>query len=211
VTATDASGTPVTGIAIAATASDTSVAKVCGLSSSQVAVCASSSNGSGRPGRAVIIASTTTYGVTVADTVPVDVTPPLWAPVLIKLQELSAGGASVLSFVPSAITVAPGGTVTWINWRLQGSTGQPVDVTFDDSSNVSAPDTTGIVNCRLLNFPTPGGGSGNIPAFGDTTSTFQRTANMCRARRFNVPGTYLYQSVLTGARGTVVVTTGLTN
>ena len=50
-----------TDIAIEVISSDTTIVQVCGVSSIEVGLCASLSNGSGRPGRARIIASTTSY------------------------------------------------------------------------------------------------------------------------------------------------------
>ena len=89
-----------------------------------------------------------------------------------------------------------------------GGVGEPIDLVFDDSAAVAAPDTTaGALNCAFFGFPTTGGGSGNIAAFGDTTTTVQ-TADMCRARTFPQPGVYPYHSTLTGAAGTIVVTDG---
>ena len=205
--ATDASGSPVTGIAMAVTSSDTTVAQICGVNPDVVQVCAAGLGTNGHPGRVRVIATTTTYGVTVADTVVVTVTMPLFTWVELKSHSVAIGSAVTPSFGPSSITVAPGATVLWINAGIIGSPRQQVDVTFDDSANVVAADTT-YLNCHVLGFPATGSGTGNIAAFGDTSTTTV-SAQGCRARRFNVASTYHYHSVLTGATGTVVVTTGI--
>lgn len=210
VVATNAMGDTLTDLALEVASSDTTIAKMCGVSSVQVDVCASMSNGSGRPGRVRIIASTTTYGVTVADTMQVSVTPPIFTWVLAQRQVQRPGGPALPMFSPGSITVAPGATVLFFNTPIFGfgGVGEPIDVVFDDSAAVAAPDTTaGALNCSFFGFPTTGGGSGNIAAFGDTTTTVQ-TADMCRARTFPQPGVYPYHSTLTGAAGTIVVTDG---
>ncbi len=135
-----------------------------------------------RPGRVAILASTTAYGVRKADTVVYTITNPVAQTVL-----LLADKSAAVRFSPSEVTIAAGGIVVWWN-----GTGRDADVVFDDPTNVAEDD--------LLCFC----GSGNIPAFGDTTGTGGVFDGM-RARRFPVAGTYRYRSPITGASGAITV------
>lgn len=144
-----------------------------------------------RPGQARIVASTTAYGMTAADTVAFTVTPPVVQGVV---SAPDGGGA----FTPSEVTLRPGGYVFWLNM-----TSAPVDVTFDDPSAVGevAPlcDRLGVQFC----------GGGNIPAFWDGEHGTFGDGESVRARQFPLPGTYTYRNTLTGATGKIVVTDSL--
>jgi plastocyanin len=193
VQATDSAGTSIPGLAIACSASDPTVASV---ECSQISGL--------RPGRVLLYATATAYGVTLVDTLPFTITNPLRGDVTIAMRSTGLGGAPHPVFEPSEITIAPGGAVVWAN-----STGQPVDVTFDDPTNVTERAT---VRC-ILGTADPGG-TGDIPAFGDTTTAkvgnvpVPSAAN-CRSRRFPAPGVYPYYSPLTGATGRIIVATGV--
>lgn len=168
VTALDTSGAEIQNIAVAFWSADTTIATV---------------DQSGylrgvRPGTVAIAASTSVYGVSMADTVVYTITNP-------TVQTVHIEGASSPPFEPSEVTIAAGGRVMWLN-----ATGRDVDVVFDDPANV-AEDST-LCFC----------GSGNIEAFGDTTGV---GFDGFRARRFRVAGTYRYHSTITGAEGTVTV------
>src|SRR5690606_22686744 len=129
-----------------------------------------------RPGTVAISASTSAYGVSMADTVVYTITYP-------TAQTVHIEGASSPPFEPGEVTIAAGGRVLWLN-----ATGRDVDVVFDDPANVTEDST--LCFC----------GSGNIEAFGDTTGVGY---DGFRVRRFRVPGTYHYRSTITGAEGTV--------
>jgi plastocyanin len=146
----------------------------------------------GRLGSVPIVASTTAYGVTRADTGVFTVALPIYNVVQIK-----AGSSGTLGFGPSEVAIRPGGYAVW-----QNLTSEPVDVTFDapDAAAEAGPLCTN-VDARLC-------GAGNIPAFdnSDTVRTgFGGFIVGVRARQFVQPGTYTYHSTQTGATGRIVV------
>lgn len=135
-----------------------------------------------RPGIVKISATTTAYGITKADTVPFAITMPTGQVVLIQ-KSTTPGGPPVV-FSPSQVTIAVGGRIIWIN-----ATGSNADVTFDDPTNVAEDFMCGC-------------GSGNIPAFGDTTGV---GFALPKYRIFTAPGRYPYHDTITGASGEIVV------
>lgn len=145
-----------------------------------------------QPGEATIVANATIYGVPVADTVTFTIIPRIKAEVDMHLRPTTLGGPLAPAFEPRDLTISVGGAVLWRN-----GTGRPMDVTFDDPTNVTA--TSAPLTCGTGDA----GGAGNIPAYGDTTSAFSITN--CRSRRFMAPGVYSYHSTATGAAGRITV------
>lgn len=144
-----------------------------------------------RPGTTDIVATTTVYGISRSDTVTYAITMPTFKLVVARhASEVGAdpnGPARV--FLPSEVTIAAGGTVSFIN-----ATGRGMDVIFDDPAGVAEDP----LFCAC--------GAGDIPVYGDTTAT--GTANgwdTFRSRKFPVAGSYPYRSTTTGATGRVVV------
>lgn len=196
--ATDSAGNTIPGLPIALTSSDQSVVStVFAVGDNKVLMFPRTT------GRTTIIASTTAYGVTAADTVEFTVTMPVFSVVQIDQRPAYLGGPMQFAFAPEEVTVSPGGNVVWVNMS-----GQPVDVVFDDTPNVAE---HGAVSCANAGITDPGG-TGNIAAFGELQDPQAPTlsAENCRSRSFPVPGVYAYHSALTGATGRVVVTTGPT-
>jgi plastocyanin len=177
VTARDTNGVDIPNIAVEFRSADTTIATI---------------DQSGylrgvRPGTVAIMASTSAFGVSMADTVVYTITNPTAQIVHIDPASPATSGQDAASppFAPSEVTIAAGGHVLWLN-----STGRDVDVVFDDPANVTEDSTM----CFC--------GSGNMEAFGDTTGV---GFDGLRSRRFRVAGTYHYHSTITGATGTVTV------
>jgi hypothetical protein len=194
VRATDTDGRAISGLTVHITSSDVTVAAVSahGLSGSGGAMLIPY-----RPGRTVLVASATVYGVTRTDTLPFTITMPTFGFVSIQTPVTSGGASSVVAS-PHEITIRPGGVVFWFN-----ESGQPVDLLFDDPTQV----VEAAVSCG----PGDPGGAGDISAFGDGTSDLTHPAN-CRIRRFPVAGVYPYHSATPGITGRIVVTDdGLSN
>jgi hypothetical protein len=191
---TDSEGNSLSGISVAYTTSDTLTLWVDRSSGNAIAK---------RPGRVNLMASATAYGVTKADTVTYTVIMPGFAVVWIRPHATGLGGGTQTVFAGSEVTLSPGGTVLWGN-----VTGQPVDIVFDDPTNVVE---HGAANCDYFAISTGDvGGGGDIQGFGEAQdpTAFLSVAN-CRSRRFPVPGVYPYHSTLTGATGKVIVSDGL--
>jgi plastocyanin len=188
----DAQGQPIAGISIAMAASDSSMVGFLQLGALGTFLNAT------KPGHVTLYATATAYGVTHADTLPFTITMPLVGDVTISASQTTAGSTAVLSFAPSEITISPGGTARWYN-----VSGQPVDVTFDDTANVA--ERGDIVSCG----DGDPGGVGNIPAFGDASGDVTRQEN-CRSRLFPVEGTYGYHTT-SGATGKVIVSEGVSS
>ena len=151
VDAADTSGNPIPDLATACMSSDPSILRVdpgCGLIVAQ------------SPGHAVMIASATAYGVTKADTL--DFTVGEW---LLAAVEITQGAGSL-----RPVRIATSGIVFWIN-----QTNQPIDITFDDSTNVAG---------------------GNIAAL---------APGGLDIRAFPAPGTFTYRCTAAQASGAIIV------
>jgi hypothetical protein len=131
VSATDPSGNPIPNLVFACTSSDSTIASVPSSCGYVLGL---------RPGRVRLTASTTAYGVAMADTLDFTVGRPLTV-----VAGLRAGMTAL-----GSVTVATGGVV-----RFWDFTGRPVDITFADTTNVAEDPW-----CQC--------GSGNIPPFGIT-------------------------------------------
>lgn len=183
--AADADGDSIRGLSVHYASSDTTVATIDPITGRLEGM---------RPGHVTLSAAATAYGSSMTDSLQFTITMPLFQWVQITTDTSAGSGAH---FQPSEIRITPGGTIMWLNRSRQ-----PVDVMFDDPANVAERTT---LRCYLPGDP---GGVGDIPAFGDTTGNIFSPPN-CRSRRFPVPGTYTYQSTLTGATGRVVVASGV--
>jgi hypothetical protein len=156
-----------------------------------------------RLGPARMVARTFAYGVTRADTVTFAVKLPMYQTV-----ELRAAGSIAGAVTPSEVPVRTGG---WVFW--QNMSGQPMDVTFDDATNIREATTIcDALESAFAPFVVQVYGStefpcdaGNIPAFSDTAAFNQLNF---RVRQFPVPGVYPYHNTLTGASGRIIVTGG---
>jgi plastocyanin len=195
--AADAGGTPIPGINVSFSSSDTTVAVAGALGGTAMLLQAI------KPGRVTVIANATVYGVTMTDSVPFTMTMPVYAVVKIQSQPTRLGSATAVAFNAADVTVTPGGSVVWVNL-----TGQPADVVFDDPTNVIEHGST--VSCAAAGVIDPGG-AGDIAAFGEPRDPQAPTMSPenCRSRSFPVAGVYPYHSNLTGATGRVVVNTGV--
>jgi len=176
--ASDASGGQVSGLEVDYRSLDP---KVVELNRRTGAVSASRALGEAR-----IVATAFVYGTTVADTAVFRITLPLTHTVGIAVQ---GDGSTALS--PSEVTVQPGGYVFWMN-----ASGTPVDVTFEDPTNVAAAPP---VICMIVGDAKC---SGDIDAFGGESVNFPQVA---RGRHFPVAGVYEYTIMPGGYTGRVIV------
>ena len=151
-----------------------------------------------RPGQARIVARTTAYGITKADTVVYTVTLPVLNTV--RFAPVPDGAPA---FTPSEVTIVPNGMVFWASLNGAG----PMDVTFDDPANIAevTPVCAALsgVFCEVGNIPAVAGFAGEF-FFDGSPELFDKV----RGRRFPVPGVYTYRNSITGATGRVVVTGG---
>lgn len=137
-------------------------------------------------GHVSVIATTTVYGVTMADTLDIDVTMRLGAVVNVIMRATKVGEAEHPVFSPSEVVIAPGGYVVWFDKVAK------TDIVFDDPTNV-------VAQTALPGTPT---GTGNVAPFGGDTFIL----NNFQSRAFTQPGVYEYHSTLIpGATGRVVV------
>jgi len=149
-----------------------------------------------RPGKVTIIASTTVYGVLKADTLPYVIGHPL-ALTMTASPRSTASGQVVWTFLPDQIVAGPGAYILFIN-----PDGPPIDVTFDDPTNVMQYD----VFCGPPYDETDPYlcASGNIAAFARTPDD-PTGFSYYRVRYFPVPGTYHWHSTIFGTSGTIEV------
>lgn len=190
--ATDADGNPLADLSVDFESLDPTTAMIDRVSGQLSPV---------RPGRVTFVATLTAYGVTKADTLPYTIGYNL----IFDMQtapQITSSGQTVWGFVPNTITAGTGAEVLFINLA-----GPPIDVTFDDPTNVADP-ASGVELIPLCATLTPtypdACGSGNIPAFaraaGDSTGN-----SAVRLRSFPVPGTYTWHSTMFGTTGKIVV------
>ena len=181
--ALDASGSPISGLAIEYEALDPDTATINPVYGVVTLV---------QPGQARIVARTTAYGVSLADTATFTVALPIINGAFIGSP--FTGGPTALQ--PTSLTVRAGGYVTWPNL-----TSDSVSIVFDDPSAASA----------IEEFCTAFAGafceSGDIANYmsEDPNAFFDRT----RGRQFREPGTYEYRVEPLGLTGRVVVTDAL--
>ncbi len=150
-----------------------------------------------RVGRVTFIATATAYGVTKADTVPFTIGLPLSVSFMIETR-VDAHGDTVPVFPSAPAVIGVGGDVIWHN-----TTSLPVDVTFDDPTNVGQDDTLCTSFLGAL-APEAFCGVGNIAAW--TVDTLPTGGTIItRVRQFLVPGTYHYRSTRYGTTGTIIV------
>lgn len=186
--ATDADGQPINGLIVHYVSLDPSTATIDPLMGTITGL---------RVGEVTLVATATAYGVTKADTLPFTIGLPLGLFVQPEVR-VDAHGDTIVAFPTAPTLLAAGGDVMWFN-----TTGLPVDVTFDDPTDVRQDD-----GMCAMGEGTPYVdvvcGEGNIALWypgppGDDVLLG------ARLRRFPVPGTYHYRSTRYGTTGTVIV------
>lgn len=183
----DASGDPVTGLAIEYEALDPEMVRVHPTFGLQSVF---------RPGEAVIVARTRAYGVTRADTAHFTITTPAVNGILVQA---GADGAPPVA-EPLVVTVRPGGYVFWRNWIRPTAT--PLSVTFDDPTNVEP--IAELCAAHGADYP-DFCSSGDIAPFATTTGNFFAALETNRGRHFPVPGVYPFRIEPLGLAGRVIV------
>jgi len=175
---TDSSGADVSGLFVDYRSSDPRIATVDSIGRVTAT----------KPGPVTIFATTSAYGVVVRDSLELTFIPSRLAGFEILSKTPVNSTTPVAYFSPGPLTVSAGATVFWIN-----RSGLSVDVTFDDSTAVTAvPDSVNTL--ALFGFPS-GASGGNIPALpvSDATSFFNAPFE---TRYFPTPGTYTFRSKL---------------
>jgi hypothetical protein len=182
VNAFDPNGDPITGLAIEYESLDPDIAYVNPVSGRVGLI---------QPGEARVIARTTAYGITKADTTLFTVTLPMINGVLISRGK--DGGPPTVS--TRTLVVRPGGFVFWTT-----QTSDSVRVIFDDPASATRIDEL----CTAVGDMYPAHcESGDISPFsGENSSIYHNT----RGRRFAEPGSYAYRIEPLGITGQVVVT-----
>jgi hypothetical protein len=173
-------------VAVAYSSSDTTVAKI-------------DSTGLITPFRAgttMLVAETEVYGIMKIDSLLFTVGPALIQQVIIQAFT-PLGSQTPMSVFGKPVTIPVGGTVIWRN-----ISGQPVDIIFDDSTQVQ-----GITSAfRIFLYTVTPDGGGNIPTFPSPPATLVLYGlPYIHARLFPVAGTYTYHSQLYGTSGIVYV------
>jgi hypothetical protein len=164
-----------------------------------------------REGKTTLIATTTYYGVTKRDSVPLIINPDaVLAHVIIGPVGTAADGSPIMGFTQPTVTLGVGGTVVFGFDLATQLSGFILDVVFDDSS-AAQPST---FPPQIIQAPS---GSGNIapltrPAAANLLAQCFDLPNItwglynCQAARaFFTPGTYHYHSAQYGATGTIVI------
>ena len=143
-----------------------------------------------QPGEARIVARTTAYGVTRADTMLFTVTLPVVHGVLI--QPGPNNGPPTIG--PKTVRIIPGGYVFWFN-----QTADSVSVSFDDPASAASIEDI----CAAIGGAFPAHcASGSIAPFMSKTSNFVENT---RGRQFTEPGIYTFHIEPLGFTGQVVV------
>lgn len=179
----DAMGQEIAGLEIVYTSLDSAVATVDRLSGTVTVI---------RAGQVHMVAQTTAYGVTKADTVLFTTTLPMMRGISIVLGPT---GASV--FQPSEVRIRPYGYVAWSNYLEIDS----VDVTFDDPTQVASP------GADICTYWTVNYDFGALCGIGNVMLPIKDFILSHRVRQFPFPGSYAYHSArLGGITGRIIVT-----
>lgn len=155
-----------------------------------------------KPGQVTMIAETMAYGVAKADTMTFTVTQQA-----VDEVDIQPGPTGAVGFVAQDIIIRPFGIVFWRNLHTD-----PIDVTFDDSTNVMAVPSQ---LCAVFLWEFGGlsslcGTSGSALLPGDDLDVYP--IGVFTARQFPVPGVYLYHSTrLGGISGQIIVTANPTD
>ena len=150
-----------------------------------------------RPGQVALVASTTAYGVTKADTAVFTVSLPIAQGV-----EIVQAADGVASFKPSEIRLRPGGYVLWFNYTANG-----VDVSFDDPTHAVE------ITPLCQKFGAAFCGTGDIPALLDPLPSGAGGLGLTvtvTGRQLIAPGVYTYHSSAISASGRIIVTDSAT-
>jgi hypothetical protein len=157
-----------------------------------------------RPGTVRLVARTVAYGTVIADTTEITVTMPVVGNVVVQ----PVAGAP--TFDPNEVHIRTNGVVAWFN-----KVDRPLDVTFDDPTNViAAPaDVCSALDGRFAEYA-PHCAAGNItlprlatgivsnPFFPQFKTIVDSTVTV---RQFTSPGVYTFHEPVTGVTGRVIV------
>jgi plastocyanin len=170
---------PITPSMVKFWASDTSLAKVDGLTGEVRVACKEETK------HVMLYAETTVYGTRAIDSVLYTIIPPSAVQILVNIRKPMGSPDQIFVFEPGTITVSVGAIVTW----------------FSQSA-----DSTGIV-FEMPEFVTGayGGEGGDIAPFATDTLSESPVFSALKFRQFLTPGTYRYRSTRSNATGTVVV------
>ena len=180
--ALDPDGNPIPGLAVEYESLDPEVVRVDPVSGNIRLL---------QPGEARLVARTTTYGVTMADTTLFTVTLPMIEGVWI--QRGPEGQPPTVT--SKTVVIRPGGYVFWTN-----QTADSVRVTFDDPAGAERIEEI----CTAYGATYPAHcESGDMAPFMGGESSFQDNT---RGRQFKEPGSYTFHIEPLGITGQVVVT-----
>jgi hypothetical protein len=171
VTATDGDAMPLTGLAVKYRSLDPIVATIRGTQAYTTA-----------KGVARIVATSTSYGVTLTDTTHIVVTNPMTMTFTFNSSTAVENGSAPITRSPAYGLIGSGGTVTWTNLGLQPST----SVTFLDGADSLALPVPGTI----------GAAGGNIAVL----TPFSR-----QSRMFIKPGTYHFRDAAGDTASFVVI------
>jgi hypothetical protein len=198
--AVDAQGQVIPHVAVKFAQSDTLVLGITPDFSGSTATLKALNNGQSgsRPGRAVVSAVATVYGVTVRDSTPVTLVAPSLMTILAQFTTPHSTGMPVGHFEPIVATAKLENGAVFL--LISGGVPYPIDMVFDapPGAVVSAPTESAI--CRDP--------SHEITSF---TLDPHNTADPCPFRRtsrfllLTVPGTYRYHSAMYGTTGSIVI------
>jgi plastocyanin len=155
-------------------------------------------------GKVTLYAEATAYGVTKTDSLPYVIGAPFIATEVVSARTPRGSLTPESYFSPDTLTVGVGAYVLWIN-----TSGQPVDVVFDDPSAAHAVDGIylfAFASVYGLTGPYNPNEAGNISEFAPVDSTRGNNGQGVRIRWFTQEGTYSYHSTLYNTSGAIVVT-----
>jgi hypothetical protein len=195
--ATDSGGDSIPDLPVYFSSSDPSVAGIGENSGDVNAV---------QPGSVTFYGTTTAFGITKTDTLLYRIG---WPLVSIVLVNRAAGGMGGNTFVDAEIKVGVGAVVIW-NGQLANAS-EPMDVTFDDPTNVAALNAMpissrfdrGSIQLLILCYFSDCNGVGNFVLQPPPPDAGLGGLGFA-ARGFPVPGTYDYHSA-NGAHGRIIV------
>jgi hypothetical protein len=159
------------------------------------------------PGTTTIVCRATIYGVSLTDSLPIRIGPPLLTKITVDTQLVASGPPNVVVST-AVVQIGVGGIIEWDN-----NSAQTVDLVFDDSTALqSVPASERVIGSGILgitcyaarncNLPSP---AGNVVLLPSLSRTFKNGVGR-DFRKFPVAGTYPYHSAtFPNVAGTIIV------
>jgi hypothetical protein len=193
--AQDSSGEQISGSLVKIWTSD-SLRAVVNLEPSRITTAKTAQIRGRQMGMVTVYTSATVYGITVEDSLQLEITTPLWVEYTLKKTTPISEAPPVFALFPERPNEAVIGVGGWVWWyNTDTDPRDSLDVIFDDPT-AAAPDSV---------FPTLASDGENIAPFPGSDEPAIPSSSNVRSRRFLHTGTFHWHSAKLGVSGTITV------